>query len=253
MEWTRQFSRRSFAWTVFWMALLCAALYGAVLWHAAQLKGYLYIAMADIGQLRVSLMDAVADTLEWHIIFLTLTLAGITLAFALLLWLTIKGVARRAADGIGHKVAVKKTARQPETLEEKIVKIPPAERERQALSLLSLLQREGRLLDFFAEDLEAYSDDQIGAAVRGIHENCKKLLDRRIKPSPVMEQEEGSAVTLPAGFDPMTVKLTGNVAGEPPFKGVLRHKGWRAARFDMPILTTAGDPRILAPAEVEIE
>ncbi|MDI6797541.1 MAG: DUF2760 domain-containing protein [Desulfatibacillaceae bacterium] len=253
MEWTRQFNRRSFWWTLLWMTLLCAALYGAVLWHADQLKGELFIALADLGQLRVDLMGAIADTLEWQAIYLTLTLCGLTLAFALMLWLAIRGVARRAASSISHKVVARKTGPKHETLEEKIVKIPPAERERQALSLLSLLQREGRLLDFFAEDLDAYSDDQIGAAVRGIHENCKKLLDKRIKPSPVMDQDEGSAVTLPAGFDPSTVKLTGNVSGEPPFKGIVRHRGWRAARFDMPILTTAGDPRLLAPAEVEIE
>jgi len=68
----------------------------------------------------------------------------------------------------------------------------------------------------------------------------------------VIEQNEGDSVTVPSGFDPNAITLTGNVTGEPPFKGTLRHKGWRAARLELPTLSAVKDQSILAPAEVEI-
>ncbi|MBW2249010.1 MAG: DUF2760 domain-containing protein [Deltaproteobacteria bacterium] len=54
------------------------------------------------------------------------------------------------------------------------------------------------------------------------------------------------------GFDPDAIKLTGNVTGEPPFTGVLRHKGWRTRKLELPALSGGQDARIIAPAEVEI-
>ncbi len=124
--------------------------------------------------------------------------------------------------------------------------------QRYYLHLLSVLQRQGRLLDFFEEDLNQYADDQIGAAVRSIQDNCKKTVNKALSPAPVIEKAEGEAVNVPADFDPSAIKLTGNVSGEPPFKGILRHRGWRAARLELPTLSAEQDPRIMAPAEVEI-
>ena len=68
----------------------------------------------------------------------------------------------------------------------------------------------------------------------------------------MIDQNEGDSITVPADFDPNAIKLTGNVTGEPPFHGLLRHKGWRASRLELPTLSTVNDPSILAPAEVEI-
>src|SRR5688500_12565958 len=45
-----------------------------------------------------------------------------------------------------------------------------------ALQLLSLLQREGRFVDFIEEDVANYADAQIGAAARVVHEGCRKAL-----------------------------------------------------------------------------
>src|SRR5882724_3701078 len=45
-----------------------------------------------------------------------------------------------------------------------------------ALHLLSLLQREGRLIDFCEEELAGFSDAQIGAAARTVHDGCRKAL-----------------------------------------------------------------------------
>ena len=120
------------------------------------------------------------------------------------------------------------------------------------LHLLSVLQRDGRLIDFFSEDLGTYEDAQIGAAVRSIQDNCKNSLKKYLNPKAVIDQNEGDSISVPAGFDPNSIKLTGNVSGEPPFQGTLRHKGWRASRLELPTLSTVNDPSILSPAEVEI-
>lgn len=124
---------------------------------------------------------------------------------------------------------------------------PPGE---EALHLLSLLQRDGRLVDFVSEDLTSFSDAEVGAAARTVHQGCKKVLDGYVTLEPVLQDREGASVTIPSGFDAAAVRLTGNVVGTPPFRGTLRHHGWRAA--DVRIPAPPGDPRILAPAEVEL-
>jgi hypothetical protein len=120
-----------------------------------------------------------------------------------------------------------------------------------ALRLLGILQEEGRLVDFLSESLEGYPDDQIGAAVRGIHSACRQALRDRVELEPVLAGAEGDVVTVPAGFDPATIRLSGNVAGAPPFRGVLRHAGWRVRTFSLPA-RKGYDPQVVAPAEVEI-
>jgi hypothetical protein len=129
---------------------------------------------------------------------------------------------------------------------------PPAEStEHAALRLLAALQEEGRLVDFFTEDITPYSDEQIGAATRGIHASCRKALRSAITVEPVITGVEGSTVTIPAGFDPAAIRLVGAVVGEPPFTGVLKHAGWRATAVNLP-RRSGQDPQVIAPAEVEI-
>src|SRR5438874_7743789 len=113
------------------------------------------------------------------------------------------------------------------------------------------MQEEGRLIDFIQEDLSPYPDDQIGAAVRGIQEGCRNALRERIAFTPIFKAREGETVIVEPGFDPATVRLTGNVSGEPPFRGVLRHPGWRADGARLPE-RPGQDPHVIAPAEVEI-
>jgi len=121
-----------------------------------------------------------------------------------------------------------------------------------ALQLLALLQREGRLVDFLSEEIAAYEDAAIGAAVRDIHKGCKKVLVEHFAVEPVLAAEEDEAVTVDTGFDPAKIRLVGNVSGAGPFKGTLRHHGWRAARVTMPALSDGMDATIVAPAEVEL-
>lgn len=120
------------------------------------------------------------------------------------------------------------------------------------LRMLSLLQREGRLLDFLLEDIDNYSNDQIGAAVRDIHRQCRHALQEHLVLEPVLPHAEGDSVEVPAGFDPSAIQLTGNVTGQPPFRGVLRHHGWRVSDIKLAPHPEGQDELVLQPAEVEL-
>jgi hypothetical protein len=121
-----------------------------------------------------------------------------------------------------------------------------------ALLLLSLLQREGRLIDFLQQDIATFADVDVGAAARVVHDGCAKALRAHATIEPVRAEEEGARVTLAAGFDADTVKLVGDVKGEPPYTGVLRHRGWRASKLELPRVVGDHDAHVLAPAELEL-
>jgi len=121
-----------------------------------------------------------------------------------------------------------------------------------AVQMLALLQRDGRLVDFLTENISAYPDAQLGAAVRTIHETCRQALDQYLKMEPILNSQEDQPVTLEAGFDPATIKLIGNVTGGPPVRGVLRHKGWRVREVNLPPVPQGAGRMVVAPAEVEL-
>jgi hypothetical protein len=120
------------------------------------------------------------------------------------------------------------------------------------LAVLGLLQREGRLIDFLQEDVSSYSDADIGAAARVVHAGSRKVLQNYLTLEPVLKDGEGASVTVPAGFNAERIRLTGNVAGNPPYRGSLKHQGWVATKISLPAVSPSLDPRILAPAEVEL-
>jgi hypothetical protein len=121
-----------------------------------------------------------------------------------------------------------------------------------ALQLLALLQREGRLVDFLQQDVTTFSDADVAAGARVVHEGCRKTLRAHVTIEPVRPEDEGQRVALAAGFDADAVKLVGDVRGAPPYSGILRHRGWRAAKVELPQLVGDHDATILAPAEVEL-
>ena len=124
----------------------------------------------------------------------------------------------------------------------------------EALTLLSALQREARFVDFVQESLEGASDEQIGAVVRDVHRDCAAVLNRMFSIQPLLDQQEGDAVEVPAGFDSAKYRLTGNVAGQPPHKGRLEHHGWQATKCEMPTWTGNSDSAlVVSPAQVELQ
>lgn len=142
---------------------------------------------------------------------------------------------------------------------EKIIEKPVEKPEKKAahhrdgaLALLALLQREGRLVDFLREPLDGFSDADIGAAARDVHRGCRKVLEQHLSMEPVMPGEEEAKVSVPKGFDPAEIRLVGEAKGDPPFKGTLRHHGWRVTESKLPSLAEGIDRTVIAPAEVEL-
>lgn len=121
-----------------------------------------------------------------------------------------------------------------------------------ALQMLAILQRDSRLVDFLMEDITSYADDQIGAAVRELHDQCRDSLARYVTLQPVIDGVEGTFAKAPS-TDANIVKFVGNVPAKPPAGGTLRHKGWRAVKIDLPALGAKQDAAVIAPAEIEIE
>ena len=129
---------------------------------------------------------------------------------------------------------------------------PPVRSSDGALQMLGILQRDSRLVDFLMEDIAGYSDDQVGAAVRELHDQCRDSIARYITLAPVIDGVEGTYAKAP-GQDASLVKFVGNVPAQPPPGGTLRHKGWRASKVDLPALASKQDATVIAPAEIEIE
>ena len=122
-----------------------------------------------------------------------------------------------------------------------------------AVTLLAALQREGRLIDFFKESIEAYTDAQVGAAVRDIHRDCGGMLERQFAIRPVLDQAEGSNVTIGANAKSGRIKLTGRVSDTAQASGTLVHHGWLVTKSDVPVWTGDADAAsIVTPAEVEV-
>lgn len=121
------------------------------------------------------------------------------------------------------------------------------------LRLLGILQESGRLIDFLKEDVTAFTDEQVGAAVRKIHEDCAKSLEEVVTIRPLMDEAEGSLVKVPVGYDPAAIKVIGQVKGEPPYQGTLVHKGWKAHKRSLPKKVGEMHLDVIFPAEVEIK
>ncbi|HTU45047.1 MAG TPA: DUF2760 domain-containing protein [Bryobacteraceae bacterium] len=124
-----------------------------------------------------------------------------------------------------------------------------------ALQILHILQRDSRLIDFLMEDITSYEDDQVGSAVRSIHNDCKASLTRHLTLAPVIDSVEGTYQKLDASKapDPNRIKLIGNVpASGKVAGGTLRHRGWLASSVTLPPLGKQ-DVSVLAPAELEVE
>jgi len=123
----------------------------------------------------------------------------------------------------------------------------------EALTLLATLQREARLVDFIQESLEGYSDAQIGAAARDVHRDSKAVIERLFALRPIQADGEGATIEIPAGFDAGRYRLTGNVTGQPPFRGRVVHPGWEATICQVPVYSGSdASARVVAPVEVEL-
>lgn len=184
-----------------------------------------------------------------------LTLVAVLAVYLLALLLTAKGSIRRIRLALRCELKVLRDPAFAEKVEALLAPPkpePPPKPSGAPLRLLALLQREGRLLDFLLEEIESYPDAQIGAAVRDIHRQCQATIKEHLDLQPVLPQPEGSPVEIPSGFDPSAIRLTGNVTGQPPFRGTLQHHGWRVKEIKLAPPPAGQDEFVLMPAEVEL-
>lgn len=124
-----------------------------------------------------------------------------------------------------------------------------------ALQILGILQRDARLVDFLMEDITGYSDEQIGAAVRNLHADCRTTLNRHVTLAPVVDAVEGTFQKLDASKapDPNRFKLLGNIPASGKVSGgTLRHRGWVVNSVTLPTIGKQ-DVSVIAPAEIEVE
>ena len=170
----------------------------------------------------------------------------------LLVGLILLAVLPSLVTGEESQSEAKPVSARPEAKKAAAPPPPPKPTTDAAVQLLALLQREGRLVDFLREDIQSYDDAQIGAAVRDIHQKCRDVLTEHVTLERVFNMQEGDEVTIPTDFNPSAIRLTGNVGSQPPFRGALRHAGWRASKVKLPTQPAGQDPQIIAPAEVEI-
>jgi len=177
---------------------------------------------------------------------------GVLVLAGLLLWLSLRTSLAHSLKHIGEVQEPLQVSAPATDNQQLSKKDQNRHNRRMMLHLLTVLQRDGRMMDFLAEDLSLYEDAQIGAAVRTVQEDCKKVITKKLAPKPILEEDEGDELTIEAGFDANAYKLTGNVTGEPPFKGIVRHRGWQAKNMELPTLSGDVDPQIMAPAEIEI-
>ncbi|HYT90767.1 MAG TPA: DUF2760 domain-containing protein [Gemmataceae bacterium] len=189
----------------------------------------------------------------WVVVLLTVV-AVLALRFLIVLLLS-GGDLRRIGLTIRSSLKTLRDAKFAEkvkTLLEPPPPPPPPKPSGVPLRILALLQREGRLIDFLTENLQGASDEQIAAAIKDLQPKWMTALNKYLELTPVINQPEQSQVEVPAGFDPSAVQLTGNVTGEPPFKGTLVHGGWRVKEIRIPTPPEGQDEFVLKPAEVEL-
>lgn len=115
---------------------------------------------------------------------------------------------------------------------------PPAPRRNDALTLLSTLQREARLIDLIEEPLDQFTDAQIGAAARPCLKQCRAAIDRMFGVRPLVDVPEGETLTPPDDASPIRVQWIGDAAAEHAAekqsrRGRVVHPGWRAERCEL--------------------
>ncbi|KAA5545430.1 DUF2760 domain-containing protein [Roseiconus nitratireducens] len=118
-----------------------------------------------------------------------------------------------------------------------------------AVTLLATLQRESRLVDLIHEDLEQYSDAQVGAAARPCLQQCAGVLKRLLGLAPLLDASEGQTVDVPSDASPTRYQWIGEGTAA---SGKLVHHGWQANKLELPKWTgDVDDVNVIAPAQVQ--
>ena len=175
-------------------------------------------------------------------------------SLAIATWLILR-VALTRSEEAPPPQKLSERVEEIERLKAEARKAPENQADAEVITLLGLLQEKGRLLDFAMDDIASYSDAQVGAAARVVHQGCRDVLTQHFEVSPVAAEKEGGMITVPAEAAKSDYRLAGKISGEGPFTGTLVHKGWKTARVKLPRLIKADEGKlpVIAPAQVEIK
>ncbi|MBF0317227.1 MAG: DUF2760 domain-containing protein [Nitrospirae bacterium] len=158
--------------------------------------------------------------------------------------------ARRVKSPVAAEARVIEKPPDPEVIDAMVAEKVARTITAKVAQVLAIFQKKGRLIDFLQEDISAFDDNQVGHAIRSIHKECKEAMTEYLSLEPIRKESEGSEITVEIGFDPSAIRITGNVSGDPPFKGILRHNGWRLAGTRLPEQNQ--NLVVIEPAEIEI-
>jgi len=183
----------------------------------------------------------------------TVSIAELAVVISLLVLALVFITAKSKTTSDANRASATTSTPAPAPLPVKPPPPPENEAESEVVAFLALLQEKGRLVDFLMEDVAAYDDNEVGAAARVIHQGCRQVLQEYFKISPVSDAQEGTQVTLPAGYATDHYRVVGKLAGEPPFTGTLVHKGWKTEFVKLPRIVSSGELPSIAPAEVELK
>ena len=100
-----------------------------------------------------------------------------------------------------------------------------------ALTLLGLLQREGRFLDFVTRDVSELDDETLGRGARFLHQGCARVLSEYFELAEVTGEEPGSEIDLSSDLTDLGFEITGATTTD---KGALAHRGWLTKRVTLP-------------------
>ena len=133
--------------------------------------------------------------------------------------------------------------------------LPERHPEAEVVAFLGLLQEKGRLVDFLMDDVSIYDDSRVGAAARVVHFGCRDVLQEHFKITPISDAEEGSQVMIPENYSIDEYRLMGKITGNPPFRGILLHKGWKTESVKLPRLIKTEEKRLpsITPALIEVK
>ncbi len=133
-----------------------------------------------------------------------------------------------------------------------------ADVEAQVVQVIARLQERGRFVDFLMQDVQTFSDEQVGRAARVVHQGCRTVLQELCTLTPVANDPEGQTVSVGAS-ESARFRLVGSVSGEPPYRGRLLHRGWRTGKVNLPakVENRSGEAGpssgyVVVPAEVEL-
>ena len=201
------------------------------------MKSYVLIAAALIGVLNALLLLPIMGVYTIPIAALALLLAIAILALSLF-------ERRETPAPLPPPVAAKPPPPLPE-------RHPEAE----VVAFLGLLQEKGRLVDFLMDDVSIYDDSRVGAAARVVHFGCRDVLQEHFKITPISDAEEGSQVMIPENYSIDEYRLMGKITGNPPFRGILLHKGWKTESVKLPRLIKTEGKRLpsITPALIEVK